>query len=316
MNLLYVASSSYSGSTLLSFLLNIHPEIFTVGEMDKLHFIEDKSFKCSCGELLESCPFFIQIINAFNEDNIHSNFRKYGTAYRLVENERFNRYLTGGLPRVISGNFLENLRDNLVSHLPLFSKTLACQDRANHNFIKTALSYSGANIFVDACKDPYRLRHLRRIKELNLSVIYLVRDIRGIALSNLELKKSGWDAALVAKMWIHQQLTFLRILDEFPSVIKIYYEDLCDSVDETMGAIYKFMDLAPQPFQGDFKTAEHHILGNVMRLKSIRKIVKNTRWENELSKKELDDISRIALGFVKKNDQNPLSEIITHYLGH
>jgi hypothetical protein len=180
--------------------------------------------------------------------------------------------------------------------------------------MQTALSYSGARVFVDACKDAYRLRHFRRLKELDLHVVYLVRDLRGVVLSNLELKKPGWDAMRMTRMWLHQQRTILRILSEFPSVMTIYYEDLIDMVDETLATIHRFVGLTPQQFSGDFKTVEHHVLGNTMRLSDTSKIVKSRRWQQELSGEALEAISRTALAFVQEHKHHPLAKIIEHYL--
>jgi hypothetical protein len=314
LRVLFVTSSSYSGSTLLSFLLNTHPRIFTVGEMNGWNYGENETFKCSCGKVLSDCPFFRRISNAFRENDLHFDPRNFGTDYRLAESERLNRYLTGPLPGAIPSTVLEKTRDALVAYVPSFSRLLARQDRANRTFFHTALSYSGAYVFVDACKDPYRLRHLRRIQDIDLHVVYLVRDLRGVVFSNFELRKPGWDAKSATRMWIRQQLNILRIISDFPRTISVYYEDLCDAPDETLAAIHRFIGLDPYPFTGNLKSAEHHILGNVMRLSNVDKIVKNTRWERELSTGDLEAISRTAMDFVHRNKHHPLSKVIQHYL--
>ena len=64
---LYVSSSSYSGSTLLAFLLNTHPDIFSVSEMDGWPYGEKEAFRCSCGEILRECPFFRTVASDFAE---------------------------------------------------------------------------------------------------------------------------------------------------------------------------------------------------------------------------------------------------------
>jgi hypothetical protein len=95
---LYITSSSYSGSTLLSFLLNTHPEIFTVGEMDGWNYGEDETFECSCGRILCECPFFRRVARAFADEGLPFDYRDFGTMYRLARSARFNRYLLGSLP--------------------------------------------------------------------------------------------------------------------------------------------------------------------------------------------------------------------------
>jgi len=312
---LYITSSSYSGSTLLSFLLNAHPDIFTVGEMNGWNYGEDETFTCSCGKMLSECPFFLVIAEAFRRNGLSFDFRNFGTDYRLARNERVNRYLTAQLPAAIPSTFLENLRDMVVGHIPPFSKLISQEHRANRTFFDAALSYSRSSVFVDACKDPYRLRHLHRIPGLDPYVVYLMRDVRGVVLSNLELKHPGLNAALATRMWIRQQTTILRILREFRNVLHVHYEDLCDVTDDSLGTIHRFAGVEPRPFGGDLKRAEHHILGNVMRLTKLDKIAKNTRWERELSPSDLESISSTAMDFVRRNRRHALSKIIRRYLG-
>lgn len=312
---LYITSSSYSGSTLLSFLLNSHPDIFTVGEMNGWNYGEDETFTCSCGKLLRDCPFFVVIAKAFRGNGLPFDVRNFGTDYRLAKSERVNRYLTAQLPGALPSTFLESVRDTIVAHIPNFWRVLAQEDRANRAFFEAALAYSRSSVFVDACKDPYRLRHLRRVPGIDLYVVYLVRDVRGVVLSNLELKHPGVDAAFAARMWVRQQAAILRILAEFPHTLRIHYEDLCDATNDTLGAIHRFAGIAARPFEGDLKRAEHHILGNVMRLTNLEKIAKNTRWERELSRSDVDAISQVGLDYVRRNRRHPLSSIIQRYLG-
>ena len=60
---LYVASPSYSGSTLLTMLLAEHPEVATIGEMKGGQ--EDlSSYRCSCGALFAACPFRLLTCNS------------------------------------------------------------------------------------------------------------------------------------------------------------------------------------------------------------------------------------------------------------
>jgi hypothetical protein len=222
--------------------------------------------------------------------------------------------LTGHLPGAIPSTLIEKMRDFAVACVPSFARLLSQQDRANLIFIGTALSFSHSSVFVDACKDPHRLRHLRRIPGVDLCVVYLVRDLRGVVLSNLELQRPGIDAALATRLWIRQQVTIMRVLEEFANTHSVRYEDLCDATDDALASIHRFAGVEPTQFGGDLKRAEHHILGNVMRLTKLDKIEKNTRWERELSRTDLDSISRIALNFVQRNRRHALSPIIEHYL--
>ena len=309
MRMLYLTSSSFSGSTLLSFLLNAHPKVFTAGEMDGWNYEEDTTFLCSCGAILRECPFYLRIAGVFHEQGLPFDFREFGTAYRLGSNPRWNRYLTGALP-LLRSTSLERLRDALVWRLPRVARTLSRQDRANRAFIQTALDYSGAEAFVDACKDPFRMRHLRRIPELDLKVLYLVRDPRGVALSNMT--KRGWSAALAARVWVREQASIQRVSAEAPAVLTVYYDELCDDVNGQLARIHEFLGVPPIPFGGDLAAAEHHILGNVMRLENRTAIKKDTRWQRELSAADLETIERTVWKFARPRPD--LAAVVGHFL--
>lgn len=311
MNVLYLTSSSFSGSTLLAFILNSHPKIVTVSEMIGWQYGENESFNCSCGKTLETCPFFSHIAKAFEANRLPFEYRKFGTGYTLSESETFNRYLTESLP-IIRNSSLEKIRDGVIIAIPPFYKKLKQQDKANKTFIDAALAYSKASVFVDASKDPYRMRHMRRIKGINLRVLYLVRDPRGVSRSTMKTRK--WDAKRSIEWWLRDQMNILRISSEFNHVLPIYYEDLCDSVNDALSKIHRFVDLEPQDFSGNFMSSEHHILGNSMRLTGESKIKKNEHWREDLSEEDLATICNTLKEFVNKHPQHELSNIINHYL--
>src|SRR3989344_1164205 len=181
-NVLYITSSSFSGSTFLSFLLNTHPDITTVGEMEGWKDADVNTFQCSCGTVLKTCPFFVKIAGIFGQNNLPFAPNDFGTGYRLIHNTRFNQYLTEALPYIRSTG-IEKLRDWVVAHMPGFSKRIDQNNRANVLFMRTALALTGAKVFMDADKSPYRMRYLQRLPDISLRPLYLVRDPRGVVLT-------------------------------------------------------------------------------------------------------------------------------------
>jgi hypothetical protein len=305
--LLFIGYSTHSGSTLLAFLLNTHPDIVAVGHMTGWR----TELQCSCSKGVTECRFYGHIADAFRACGLPFDPTNFGTDYRLVDSFRLNRYLTGPL-RFVRDSRIERLRDALVRFVPRFSAMLARQDRANLTFIKAALDFGGACVFVDKSTKPHRLRHLRRIRELDLSAIHLVRDLRGAVLTDMEIH--GWDPALATRQWLEKNANITQVLKDAKSQITIHYEDIVDSTNETLATIHRFVGLSPQPFGGDFKQVEHHILGNAMRL-SDSVITKDTRWQRELSHKDLDAITDTAKAFVRRNADHPVSRLVEHYLG-
>lgn len=309
--LLYITSSSYSGSTLLAFLLNTHPDICTVSEMIGWNFAPDEDFRCSCGEPIASCPLFSRIGTAFKNAGLPYAPNNFGTAFRLHDNERVNRLLAESLP-VDTLSAFERPRDALLRHTPVFSAKLAQEYRANRLFVETALQYSGATAFVDASKNPYRLRFLARMQEFDLRIVHLVRDIRGQSLSNM--KKKGWSARDAARSWIRDQHGISRILREFQSHHTVYYEDMCRETNNTLAAIHQLLGLEPMPYPGNFKGKEHHILGNAMRTREITDIVEDRKWEKGLSASDQRIIRDEAESYLRDNPNGYGADCIRHYL--
>lgn len=307
--LLYITSSSYSGSTLLSFLLNAHPEIVTVGEADGWNYGQDEVFLCSCGAPLSTCPFFQTVAAAFREEGLPFDPRNFGTRYQLAGDARWNRYLTAEPP--YASEAVEGLRDWAVGRIPPFARRLARQDRANIVLARTALETARAKVFVDASKNPYRLRHLRRSGEFDIHVLHLVRDPRGVSLSNM--KKKGFPADLTVRLWLHEQRTIARVVNEFPKRLVVYYEDLCDAVDDTLGTIQDFVGVPRQPAPADFKDVEHHILGNEMRLRATDAISKDLRWTRELTATDRYAIEQACLTFCRRYGEHSVAEIVARY---
>jgi Sulfotransferase family len=307
---LYITSSSFSGSTLLSFLLNAHPDITTVGETDGWNYGRNEVFPCSCRAPLSECPFFRTIAAAFANEGLPFDQREFGTRYCLARGARLNRYLTAELPW-IGNSALETIRDQLVWRVPPFARRLARQDHANRVFVRSALAASGAQVFVDACKSPYRLRHLRRLREFDVHVLHLARDPRGVALSNM--KKKGYDAALAIRLWIREQVAICRIAEEFPKRMTVYYEDLCEAVNDAVAAVHDFIGVRPLPAPADFRSIPHHILGNEMRLAAAAAIVKDARWRRELSAADLGAVAVACAAFRQRRPDHPVSEMIAKF---
>jgi len=275
---------------------------------------DDTPFHCSCGAVLEACPFYQHIGKTFLENGLPFAFSHFGTAYQLLYNERLNNLLTRNITK-IQNSTLEKLRDNIIRHAPVLSGKMKLFDRANELFMATALEYSNASVFVDASKDPYRLRHLQHINALDINILHLVRDLRGVILS-FRKNHGITDLALATRLWVQDQANILRLIREFPSVQRIYYEDICNDVDTSLATIAQFVDVPPMKFSGDLQSAEHHILGNSMRLDGPSKIVNSERWRKEFSDGEMKTIQQEARKAVIHHNNPELKEIIEQYIEH
>ena len=286
--ILYLAASAYSGTTLLSLLLDSHPDCCTVGHTVGWRYGPDERFACSCGQALEECPFFRHVAARFAEQRVSFDFRNFGTDYRLSENERVNRVLTGNLPGLRS-SALERARDRFVRLVPDWRRRLDGQDRANEIFIRAALDWKSARIYVDNSQNPHRLRHLRRLNPYRLQALHLLRDPRGVALS--DRKSHNWPIVLGVRTWLKHQGAIARLIGETDGWHQLTYEDLCDDPTRALGELHRFLGVTPQAVAGEIRPQAHHVLGNTMRL-APSAIAKDQRWRDELSRSEIAEANR------------------------
>lgn len=307
---LYISCSSFSGSTLLSLLLNTHPQMATVGHSAGWPLATGE-FPCSCGARLDQCPFWQYVEKSFQDNGLPFSYNDFGTRYELVGSERLNRYLTGKLP-FLSSRALEQLRDEVVRLVPGWAGHLARTEQAYRTLIEATLSYHQAKVYVDNSHSPHALRHLRRIREFDLSVIHLVRDIRGNVYS--QKKNGGWSTADATRRWLIEQSEITRILKEFDTTMLLYYEDLVERPNETLNEICDFVGVDRHSFDDSFGASEHHVLGNDMRINSTR-IKKGAAWRDALTPDDLQEVERAVRAFFARHSNSPVFDLARHYLG-
>ncbi len=308
--LLYISAYQYSGSTLTSFLLNTHPEITSLGHTAGWPFDKDEAFYCSCGEIIQECPFYQHLGQTFKNHHLPFEFHDFGAAFKLAKNSRLNRYLTASLP-LLESSALEQSRDALLRHLPVTGSRLKRQREANARLIATAVNYHKSSIYLDNSLDPYRLRHLQRIPSLAVKNIHLIRNPRGVAASCL--RHRGWPPEQTLDLWLRHQRDIVRIAADIDDSIVVHYDDVCTNTDEELARLHHYAGVEPRPFAGDFKDAEHHILGNQMRL-GDGKIKLDTRWQKELTGEQLSALNQQLDSYLNSSKYNRYKPLLERYL--
>src|SRR5947208_1570085 len=95
----YVMAHSFSGSTLLSFLLGAHPEVATVGEMYISPAFNTEGYLCSCGEPIDGCPFWRHVAVEMAARGVPFNVRDSDTSFRADASGQLARRLVAAEPR-------------------------------------------------------------------------------------------------------------------------------------------------------------------------------------------------------------------------
>jgi hypothetical protein len=289
---LYITGASYSGSTLLAFLIDSHPEMTSISEVGgPIPGTDIGTYSCSCGETLLACPFYREVTN---------RIRSLGSEFELGEWRtlfQFSRHRAVDIPfaRPLRNTFLENIRDRIVPIFPAYRRTMREIALRNLHFARAVLQLTGKKVFADAQKDSIRIKFLRDIGRLDLKVIHLIRDARGGTASYMK-HNNGRDAAWAARFWAKANLNADRARRFVSSDrwLRIHYNDLCDDYQACMDRISDFVGVERATIPENFFGLEHHIVGNEMRMKRDQRVIRDLSWKKRLADEDLAMIAREA----------------------
>ncbi|MBK8899824.1 MAG: sulfotransferase [Anaerolineaceae bacterium] len=290
----FLTSHAYSGSTLSSFLLGTHPEIATVGELKgPAYHLDLASYRCSCGNLFQECPFWLRVTDVVNRHGLNYALNQYlETSFELGGSNLARRLRTKSL----RNNGLEHLRDSLVTAFwPGHRQAMKERLRRNEVFAQAILEVSGKSVFLDATKDPMRIRYLRASDRFDFFVIHLVRDVRGVVRS-IMTRRPEMTVKQATRHWLQCEQNIKRHLAEVPAERQLFvrYEDLASDTLVTLNKIFSFLGLPHMQDLSNYRQVEYHIMGNKMRKLNNTEIRKDERWRTYFSESQLRTIHKLV----------------------
>jgi hypothetical protein len=275
-----VLGSSHSGSTLLAFLADQHPQVASVGETAVKRAIRRKgrasSHRCSCGDTIGDCRFWQTVFGDVSSLGIRLDASHWSTDYRFEAS-----WLDLLFTRETSSFPLRRARRWATRRLPVLRRRMEDVDRANVAFVHAVLARTGARVFFDTTKLLTRLTYLLDIPELQVSVVRLVRDARGVAAS---AKRRGESVRRATNIWLNDQLaidTFLATLPEL-SPLQMRYEDLCDRPSQVLAELWAFCGVEAFAAPTVVTPRVHHVLGNSMRMRDTVHVRLDNAWRTTL----------------------------------
>jgi UDP-N-acetylglucosamine transferase subunit ALG13 len=284
LRVLYVAGWGRSGSTLLDRMLGQIPGVFSAGELRDIWLrgvIEDRL--CGCGERFHACELWRKVgEEAFGGwDGLDVDLA-HGLRVRL------DRPWTP--PRVLASRLDPRLDADVqryVDHLSALYRAIA--------------DVSGARVIVDSSKIPTYALLLRRIPGIDLRVVHLVRDSRGVVFSWQKQVVRGdgrgadhmvryGAAGASARYLYYNGLTHGLQALRLPRLF-LRYEDLIGTSRSAIGSVMSFADLPEAAgdlaFLGEHGAdlaPNHTVDGNPMRLQAgpVRLRVDDA-WRRDMS---------------------------------
>jgi hypothetical protein len=281
---LYVGGCGRSGSTLLDRILGQVPGLWSIGEVVHIWRRGVRGNQlCGCGEAFLSCPFWTKVGELAFGGWDRIDVEEMLALQRAVDR---NRFIPNMLVRPLSRSY--------AAKLDRYADVLAR--------LYTAIgAASGAAMIVDSTKHASYAYLLRRVPGVDLRVIHLVRDARGVAYSwTKEVRKPEivdheeymprYHPARMACRWVAYNLLFhLLHLVGVPTT-SLRYERLIEEPRARVDAILRWAALDHDPgalafIDDDAVTLEptHTVAGNPMRFTQGRlELRRDEKWRDAL----------------------------------
>lgn len=317
--LVYLAAASHSGSTMTAMLLGAHPDLCSVGELQAINLGNKSSYLCSCKKLVGECGFWEGVAQKMADkghdfciSDAKTDIRTGATPYML----RLLRPL-------VRTPLMELIRDSLLTLSPVWRKQLPFLQKRNADYARSIAEQANVDTVVDSSKIGIRLKYLLKNPALDIKVIWIVRDGRGVSQAyknpsefadakNPKLRgggagktiEQGRGIAVGALEWVRCNKETEAVLATMSkdNWIQVHYEDICNHTEKTLDRLFEFIGVDPSKKRLDFKTVEHHVVGNGMRLDDSEEIILDERWKEQLSESEIAKYFQVTGDYHQKMD--------------
>lgn len=291
---LYIVGCGRSGSTILHNVMSQVNGFVGIGELSQM-WNKFQKRKCGCGERVNECPFWNSVFERMNE-------RLGGVDWETMQRNRS----------------LSRTRNFWLTRLP-FGKRLYEKQAAEYRCVMEVLYQSvqeeaNARVIVDESKSVLHAHLLRTIPSMDLYVVHLIRDPRGIANSLLRRNEARKKHGLMqyTPLWIaFYWNTTNRMVESFKKEIpdrylRLRYEDFASQPQRAVRQILEFLQ-APSdhlPFCGE-NTVElrvtHTVGGNRSRHHTgAIELQVDEGWRDHLAPSARATIERFSRTMMKK----------------
>ena len=296
---LYIGGEGRSGSTVLATILGSYPDIVTIGEFRLVWQALKRNLLCGCGTPVLACPFWSQV-----GDVAFGGWNSFDINKMMRADDRYVRHYY--IPRHIA---LRSRRDS--ADLRDFRQALGRLYRAIGQV-------SGARIIVDSTKRASYAFVLHDVPEVDLRLVHLVRDSRGVAYSNTKADvvrpefaddpdvtalhmptQPYWRTALD---WEVKNLLFYLIVDRSYRC-RVTYEAFMANPAEQLNRILALVD-APRPGGHSWDSKErsydsiafHTLGGNPVRFRrGTVSLSADTDWQTKMTSRQKLLVSTLTL---------------------
>ncbi len=291
--LVLLIGSGRSGSTLIDLIVNMHPNVFGLGEISNWNTKVFEEY-CACGDIVKSCPFWSEVITKVGwREKDFKEYKEYKYEFDAPKK---------GYVFKIKNNTQRPGFENFIS---------------KSNEIFSAISEVSDNrILFDSSKSPQRAFNLSKSSLLDVKIVHLMRDPRGVVWSYKKSfkkdLKSGLQRDMKGTSLLKSLYSWLAINSRAFSTVKsanvptlsVKYENFCANPDDEINRILEFV-LGEKPKTGidlskSMTTESHVIAGNRLRMKKDIVIEPDFAWKSNLNFFQKTFIYSLTLPLLKK----------------
>lgn len=237
-------------------VIGAHKDVLTIGEMHQFldHIVEGRF--CSCGEHIEQCVFWKDILTKVDVNSGAQSFSNN------VERHR-------NIPRLL-----------------ITGKTKKEYLRIHDTIFSIISETSKQSILLDSSKYIARYLLLRKSNKFNVKGIYVIRDVRGVIHSFKKKVQTSRSPLSTVVYYCLINLFGQLVCWTDKNVLKVRYEDFVENPSHELSRIYKHIAVEANVEDQLNRSYEiPHIMGG-NRLKSQQKITikKDEAWKVKSSK--------------------------------
>ena len=291
LRVIYIMGSGRSGSTALDTVLGNLPGVESVGELNNLPRLGWREAQpCACGEAGPDCPFWSEVLERWLA--LGGDVERY-----IALQERFERLRSW--PRLLAAKRLAN-------------SSFEDWKRQSGALFRAVGEVSGKSVLVDSSKNPVRASALNQVADLDMFLVHLVRDGRGVAWSLAKAfakdEAAGVQSHIPPRSTRQTALRWVLVNSQCNRIRKgqaedrrqlLRYEDYVADLDRTLAPVRHFVEEALGETLGAISAdAEmrvgHTIAGNRLRMQGPLRLRADVEWRSKMSERDRRTFWRIA----------------------
>jgi hypothetical protein len=286
----YILGAGHSGSTLLAMLMGRHPRICTIGEAKAPAIGASNEYLCSCGERMSACGFWRALTGAVEARGAHLDMSNGAADFRRAPTP-YLRWLLKPLHR---SRPLEWLRGAALAISPSWRRHVVRVQALNAAIAEAVCAITGKDVFVDSSKTGLQLKYLLENPALDVKVLRLVRDGRGVALSYRTADGLSMPAAAYAWRRSNEEAETIVSTLATDRWLDLRYEELCRQPERTMQSVFHFVGAEPFALSHGMSEDAPHVLGNDRARSTVAAVRLDERWRRVLTPSDLQAFDRVA----------------------